>query len=80
MVYKRIEALQNKINLLVKELGMIETKLDHYAATDRLAFGAHYHNYMKLDKECLELMTDLQVLETEIPPDHTFIVDDQAVS
>jgi hypothetical protein len=80
MVQKRINTLQVTITKLIAELRTIDVKLDHYASTDRLAFGAHYDNYKRLDEECMHLMTELQVLELEVPPDHTFIVDDQSVS
>jgi hypothetical protein len=80
MVQKRIDTLQATITKLVEELRIIEVKLDHYASSDRLAFGVHYLKYKTLGEKCLELMTDLQVLETELPPDHCSIMNDQTVS
>lgn len=57
------QLIQQQIDEIVLKLRELDIKLDLYAERDRLAFGIHYETYKSLDKECLELMTQLQSME-----------------
>jgi hypothetical protein len=68
------QEMQNKLNEIIESLKIIETKLDVYSRTDRLAYGFHYEKYKALDMECLDLISQLR--EEVCPPDHSHLTNE----
>lgn len=64
----KINSKQARINEIVQELRIIQTKIDIYAERDQFAASAHYAKYKALDLECLDLMTEVEELRKELPP------------
>lgn len=64
----KLELMKARIQTIADELRTLQTKIDIYSGTDRLAMEVHQTRYIKLDTECLDLMTRVQELESI--PDH----------
>jgi hypothetical protein len=60
----QIEFLKARIAAIADSLRLLQTKIEIYSATDRFAMEVHQTKYMELDRECLDLMTKLQELES----------------
>jgi hypothetical protein len=55
--------IKDRIDEIAKKLRELDIKIDIYSRTDRFAHDMHKEKYIKLDMECLELLTQLREVE-----------------
>ena len=64
MIQNKMDYLSLRIEMISDEMRTLQTKIDVYSSFDRFAMEIHQTKYMELDMQCLDLMTELQELQT----------------